>query len=170
MKPGMRKPGFGETSLGALMGAVVGSIGGLFAVGIVPTILVQGYYVAVPHADSRADLLADFNYRGLVYRRSDRSQDGYAFQKSAGRNRRRMHRRPYSNHRDHRVELVYDSHVIERITHHIPITSSRLHFLPNSLILFSAFANCSGLSSFFTTSHKSCLFLSPCVSANVNHT
>jgi hypothetical protein len=39
MKPGMRKPGFGETSLGAIMGAVTGSIGGLFAVGIVPTIL-----------------------------------------------------------------------------------------------------------------------------------
>lgn len=39
MKPGQRKPGFGETNLGAVMGAVVGSIGGLFAVGIVPTIL-----------------------------------------------------------------------------------------------------------------------------------
>jgi hypothetical protein len=35
----MRKPGFGETNLGAVMGAVVGSIGGLFAVGIVPAII-----------------------------------------------------------------------------------------------------------------------------------
>ena len=35
----MRKPGFGETNLGAIMGAVVGSIGGLFAVGIVPAIM-----------------------------------------------------------------------------------------------------------------------------------
>ena len=39
MKPAPRKPAFGETNLGALMGAVVGSIGGLFAVGIVPTIV-----------------------------------------------------------------------------------------------------------------------------------
>ena len=38
MKPGMRKPGFGETNLGAVMGAATGSIGGLFAVGIVPAI------------------------------------------------------------------------------------------------------------------------------------
>ena len=30
----MRNPGFGETNLGALSGAVVGAIGGLFAIGI----------------------------------------------------------------------------------------------------------------------------------------
>jgi hypothetical protein len=35
----MRKPGFGETSLGAVVGAGVGSVGGLFAAGIVPAIL-----------------------------------------------------------------------------------------------------------------------------------
>jgi hypothetical protein len=39
MKPGMRKPGFGETNLGAVTGAATGSIGGLFAVGIVPAIV-----------------------------------------------------------------------------------------------------------------------------------
>ncbi len=39
MKPAPRKPAFGETNLGAVMGAVIGSIGGLFAVGIVPTII-----------------------------------------------------------------------------------------------------------------------------------
>jgi len=36
MRPGMRKPGFGETNLGAAVGAAVGSVGGLFAAGIVP--------------------------------------------------------------------------------------------------------------------------------------
>ena len=35
----MRKPGFGETNLGAVMGAATGSIGGLFAVGIGPAII-----------------------------------------------------------------------------------------------------------------------------------
>lgn len=35
----MRKPGFGETNLGAVAGAVAGSFGGLFAVGLPPAIL-----------------------------------------------------------------------------------------------------------------------------------
>jgi hypothetical protein len=35
----MQKPSFGETNLGALVGAVVGSVGGLFAVGIAPAIV-----------------------------------------------------------------------------------------------------------------------------------
>src|SRR6266581_107398 len=35
----MRNPGFGETNLGALAGAVVGAIGGLFAIGIGPAIV-----------------------------------------------------------------------------------------------------------------------------------
>ena len=35
----MRNPGFGETNLGALSGAVVGAIGGLFAIGIGPAIV-----------------------------------------------------------------------------------------------------------------------------------
>ncbi len=35
----MRKPSFGETNLGALVGAIVGSVGGLFAVGIAPAIV-----------------------------------------------------------------------------------------------------------------------------------
>ena len=34
----MRNPGFGEINLGALAGAVVGAIGGLFAIGIGPAI------------------------------------------------------------------------------------------------------------------------------------
>lgn len=34
----MRKPGFGEANLGALAGAVIGGIGGLFAIGIGPAI------------------------------------------------------------------------------------------------------------------------------------
>jgi hypothetical protein len=34
-----RTPGFGETNLGAVAGAVVGSIGGLFAIGIGPAIV-----------------------------------------------------------------------------------------------------------------------------------
>jgi hypothetical protein len=33
------KPSFGESNLGALVGAVVGATGGLFAVGIAPAIL-----------------------------------------------------------------------------------------------------------------------------------
>ena len=37
----MRNPGFGEASLGALVGAVVGAIGGLFAIGIGPAIVGQ---------------------------------------------------------------------------------------------------------------------------------
>lgn len=35
----MRKPSIGEYNLGALGGAVVGSIGGLFAIGLPPAIL-----------------------------------------------------------------------------------------------------------------------------------
>jgi|ERR1043166_750597 hypothetical protein len=35
----MRNPGFGETNLGALTGAVVGAIGGLFAIGIGPAVV-----------------------------------------------------------------------------------------------------------------------------------
>jgi hypothetical protein len=35
----MRKPGLGESNLGALAGAVVGAIGGLFAIGIAPAII-----------------------------------------------------------------------------------------------------------------------------------
>jgi hypothetical protein len=35
----MRKPSIGEYNMGALAGAVVGSIGGLFAVGLPPAIL-----------------------------------------------------------------------------------------------------------------------------------
>ena len=37
----MRKPPIGEFNLGALGGAVVGSIGGLFAVGLPPAILAR---------------------------------------------------------------------------------------------------------------------------------
>jgi hypothetical protein len=39
LSPHMRKPSIGEYNLGALAGAVVGSIGGLFAVGLPPAIL-----------------------------------------------------------------------------------------------------------------------------------
>jgi len=35
----MRKPGFGESNLGAVAGAVSGSIGGLLAIGLPPAIL-----------------------------------------------------------------------------------------------------------------------------------
>jgi hypothetical protein len=35
----MRRPGIGEVNLGALVGVVVGAIGGLFAVGVAPAIL-----------------------------------------------------------------------------------------------------------------------------------
>ena len=35
----MRKPGLGEANLGALTGAIVGAIGGLFAIGIGPAIV-----------------------------------------------------------------------------------------------------------------------------------
>src|SRR6266481_6124798 len=34
----MRKPGFGEANMGALAGAVIGAIGGLFAIGIGPAV------------------------------------------------------------------------------------------------------------------------------------
>src|ERR1043166_6073351 len=34
----MRRPGFGEANMGALAGAVIGAIGGLFAIGIGPAI------------------------------------------------------------------------------------------------------------------------------------
>lgn len=34
----MRKPGFGEANMGAMAGAVIGAIGGLFAIGIGPAI------------------------------------------------------------------------------------------------------------------------------------
>jgi hypothetical protein len=37
----MRKPPIGEFNLGALAGAVIGSIGGLFAVGLPPAILAR---------------------------------------------------------------------------------------------------------------------------------
>ena len=37
----MRKPSIGEYNLGAVAGAVVGSIGGLFAVGLPPAILAR---------------------------------------------------------------------------------------------------------------------------------
>ena len=39
--PQMRKPSIGEFNLGALAGAVVGSIGGLFSVGLPPAILAR---------------------------------------------------------------------------------------------------------------------------------
>jgi uncharacterized membrane protein len=35
----LRKPGFGETNLGAVAGVIVGSVGGLFSVGIAPAIM-----------------------------------------------------------------------------------------------------------------------------------
>jgi hypothetical protein len=38
LSPHMRKPSLGEYNLGALAGAVVGSIGGLFAVGLPPAV------------------------------------------------------------------------------------------------------------------------------------
>jgi hypothetical protein len=34
----MRKPGFGEANVGALVGAMIGAIGGLFAIGIGPAV------------------------------------------------------------------------------------------------------------------------------------
>jgi uncharacterized membrane protein len=39
LTPHMRRPPIGEYNLGALAGAVVGSIGGLFAIGLPPAIL-----------------------------------------------------------------------------------------------------------------------------------
>src|ERR1039458_9306761 len=41
LSPHMRKPPLGEYNLGALAGAVVGSIGGLFAVGLPPAVLAR---------------------------------------------------------------------------------------------------------------------------------
>jgi hypothetical protein len=41
LSPHMRKPPIGEYNLGALAGAVVGSIGGLFAVGLPPAVLAR---------------------------------------------------------------------------------------------------------------------------------
>jgi hypothetical protein len=41
LSPQMRKPSIGEFNLGALAGAVVGSIGGLFSVGLPPAILAR---------------------------------------------------------------------------------------------------------------------------------
>ena len=35
----MRRPALGESNLGALIGAVVGAIGGLFAIGIAPSVI-----------------------------------------------------------------------------------------------------------------------------------
>ncbi len=40
----LREPGMGEINLGALAGGVVGSIGGLFAVGIPPAILFRSLH------------------------------------------------------------------------------------------------------------------------------
>ncbi len=37
----MRKPRLGESNMGALAGAVIGAIGGLFSLGIAPAILVR---------------------------------------------------------------------------------------------------------------------------------
>src|SRR5262249_49396069 len=37
----MRRPSFGEANLGALIGAIVGATGGLFAIGIPPAILLR---------------------------------------------------------------------------------------------------------------------------------
>src|SRR2546423_1071479 len=46
----MRNPGIGEANLGAMAGAVVGAIGGLFALGIAPAILTHNpaYLVGMP--------------------------------------------------------------------------------------------------------------------------
>jgi hypothetical protein len=46
----MRAPGFGEANLGAMAGAVVGGIGGLFALGIAPAIIARNpaYLVQMP--------------------------------------------------------------------------------------------------------------------------
>ena len=46
----MRTPGFGEANLGAMAGAVVGGIGGLFALGIAPAIIARNpsYLVGTP--------------------------------------------------------------------------------------------------------------------------
>ena len=46
----MRAPGFGEANLGAMAGGVVGGIGGLFALGIAPAIILRnpGYLVQMP--------------------------------------------------------------------------------------------------------------------------
>ncbi len=51
----MRKPAWGQVSLGALTGAVVAAIGGLFAVGIAPAI--AGRHAALLFATPRLSLL-----------------------------------------------------------------------------------------------------------------
>jgi hypothetical protein len=43
----MRRPGFGEANVGALAGAVIGAIGGLFAIGIGPAIASQNIRLLV---------------------------------------------------------------------------------------------------------------------------
>jgi hypothetical protein len=43
----MRKPAFGEANMGALAGAVIGAIGGLFAIGIGPAIAAQNIRLLV---------------------------------------------------------------------------------------------------------------------------
>jgi|ERR1041385_4008012 hypothetical protein len=46
----MRNPGFGEANLGAMAGAIVGGIGGLFALGVAPAIIARNpaYLVEMP--------------------------------------------------------------------------------------------------------------------------
>jgi len=46
----MKRPRFGESNLSALIGAIVGSVGGLFAVGLVPAIHTRdvAQFVATP--------------------------------------------------------------------------------------------------------------------------
>ena len=51
----MRKPALGQASLGALAGAVVAAVGGLFAVGIAPAIV--GRHAALLFATPRLGLL-----------------------------------------------------------------------------------------------------------------
>jgi hypothetical protein len=43
----MRKPGFGEANMGALAGAVIGAIGGLFAIGVGPAIAAKNIRLLV---------------------------------------------------------------------------------------------------------------------------
>jgi len=43
----MRRPAFGEANMGALAGAVIGAIGGLFAIGIGPAIASQNIRLLV---------------------------------------------------------------------------------------------------------------------------
>ena len=48
--PMARKPTIGEANLAALIGAVIGSVGGLFAVGLIPAIVTRKlqYLIAAP--------------------------------------------------------------------------------------------------------------------------